>query len=119
MWLRAYSTPVLGHEMGHTMGLAHAGIDINNNGLCDRYSTVECEYGDFTSMMGNPSEVRSLSLPHRVMLGMLNMEDGDDRFTHEVIIDSNTTATFQLANLNVESLNDVEDGTFLGLSLEA
>ena len=105
--------------MGHTMGLAHAGIDSNNNGECDSYSAITCEYGDFTSMMGNPSAVRSLSLPHRVMLGMLNMDDGDERFTHEVIIDSNTTATFQLANLNVESLDDVEDGTFLGLYLEA
>ena len=101
------------------MGLAHAGIDSNNNGECDSYSAITCEYGDSTSMMGNPSAVRSLSLPHRVMLGMLNMDDGDERFTHEVIIDSNTTATFQLANLNVESLDDVEDGTFLGLYLEA
>ncbi|GMH88086.1 hypothetical protein TrST_g6149 [Triparma strigata] len=120
VWVRVYSdSPVVGHEMGHTMGLAHAGIDSNNNGECDSYSAITCEYGDFTSMMGNPSAVRSLSLPHRVMLGMLNMDDGDERFTHEVIIDSNTTVTFQLANLNVESLDDVEDGTFLGLYLEA
>lgn len=118
VWIRKYTdAPVVGHEIGHVMGLAHAGEDDNNDGDCDG-SFLACEYGDYTSMMGNPSVLRSTSFPQRVMLGLLNMESGDDLLAHEVILPTNTTETYEIVNLNTPSLDNVNSAQYIGLYLE-
>jgi hypothetical protein len=52
--------PTVIHELGHNMGLSHAGTLLNGRDVI---------YGDLTSCMGNPRIVRGLNAPHRLQLG--------------------------------------------------
>ena len=52
------------------------------------------------------------------MLGLLNMESGDDLLAHEVILPTNTTETYEIVNLNTPSLDNVNSAQYIGLYLE-
>ncbi|WP_226642246.1 VCBS domain-containing protein [Microbulbifer variabilis] len=54
---------VMGHELGHNIGLGHAGWDEDNDG------TAENEYGTAGSLMGNRSKSRLFGSAHREVMG--------------------------------------------------
>jgi hypothetical protein len=69
-WInQSLSLLVVGHELGHTFGLGHAGsLDcgaLTIGGLCTR-----SEYGDPAEIMGNQS-ARQFNAPHKSRLGYL------------------------------------------------
>ncbi|WP_444924048.1 VCBS domain-containing protein [Microbulbifer sp. DLAB2-AF] len=54
---------LMGHELGHNIGLGHAGLDENNDGR------PEDEYGTAGSFMGNWPKSRLFGSPHREVMG--------------------------------------------------
>ncbi|MGE0528412.1 MAG: hypothetical protein AB7G93_20700 [Bdellovibrionales bacterium] len=62
---------VYAHEIGHLLGMGHAGTDVNNDGV------HESEYGDWSSMMGNGPAVH-MNGPNYVGMGLIgaNVQDG-------------------------------------------
>ncbi|MDP5208520.1 VCBS domain-containing protein [Microbulbifer sp. 2205BS26-8] len=54
---------LMGHELGHNIGLGHAGWDSNNDG--DTNDNGEDEYGTGGAFMGNRSESRLFGSAHR------------------------------------------------------
>jgi hypothetical protein len=68
-WIRSSNGPVLAHELGHNLGLQHAGLDANNDGSKD--GGLSGEYGDHSGIMGNSALWRGVNAPHRLQLGWL------------------------------------------------
>ena len=68
-WLRSSpargGTTTLAHELGHNLGLWHAGTDAGDDGGEDT------SYGDKSCFMGSDYAWRSLNAPHRRDLGWL------------------------------------------------
>ncbi|MFA0813475.1 VCBS domain-containing protein [Microbulbifer epialgicus] len=54
---------VMGHELGHNIGLSHAGLDNNNDG--DIVDSGDSEYGTDGALMGNRSQSRLFGSAHR------------------------------------------------------
>ena len=52
---------LLPHEIGHNLGLSHAGVDWDDNGSYD----TNQEYADYSSFMGNPAYVPESNAAHR------------------------------------------------------
>ncbi|MDG0815327.1 metallopeptidase domain-containing protein [Bdellovibrio svalbardensis] len=60
----ANTTFVMAHELGHAMGLGHAAIDSDNDGI------VDSEYGDQSCIMGNDvPDLRFVDGPHAYKSG--------------------------------------------------
>ena len=68
-WIRDANGPVLAHEIGHNLGLQHAGLDSDNDGSHDGGLTGE--YGDHSGIMGNSALWRGVNAPHRIGLGWM------------------------------------------------
>ncbi|WP_444901930.1 VCBS domain-containing protein [Microbulbifer sp. SSSA007] len=58
---------VMGHELGHNIGLSHAGNDDNNDG--DTNDQGESEYGANGAFMGNSWKSRLFGSAHREFMG--------------------------------------------------
>lgn len=54
---------VMGHELGHNIGLSHAGLDSNNDG--DTNDSGDSEYGTDGSLMGSRGQSRLFGSAHR------------------------------------------------------
>ncbi|WP_444928695.1 VCBS domain-containing protein [Microbulbifer sp. SSSA002] len=66
--ITAYTDPVImGHELGHNIGLNHAGNDDNNDG--DTNDRGESEYGTSGAFMGNAWGSRLFGSGHREYMG--------------------------------------------------
>lgn len=59
--------PILGHELGHTVGLTHSGSWEATGPNIGQFTVTE--YGDVWSTMGNPRVPYPLNFPHRFLLG--------------------------------------------------
>ncbi|WP_299941275.1 VCBS domain-containing protein [uncultured Microbulbifer sp.] len=69
-WSMVVSDPdqsLMGHELGHNIGLGHAGWDSNNDG--DTNDSGEDEYGTGGAFMGNRSKSRLFGSAHREYMG--------------------------------------------------
>ncbi|WHI51712.1 VCBS domain-containing protein [Microbulbifer sp. MLAF003] len=62
---------VMGHELGHNIGLSHAGLDSNNDG--DTNDSGDSEYGTDGSLMGNRSRSRLFGSAHREYMKWYNL----------------------------------------------
>ncbi|WP_226647850.1 VCBS domain-containing protein [Microbulbifer variabilis] len=58
---------IMGHELGHNIGLGHAGNDTNNDG--DTNDRGESEYGSAAVFMGNSWQSRLFGSAHREFMG--------------------------------------------------
>jgi len=69
-WIRfsAYSS-VYAHELGHNLGMNHARLDLNYDGI------IEDEYGDWSDIMGDISGFwKHFNAPHKAQMGWLPKE---------------------------------------------
>ncbi|WP_413663511.1 VCBS domain-containing protein [Microbulbifer sp. CNSA002] len=62
---------IMGHELGHNIGLSHAGNDDNNDG--DTFDSGESEYGTDGSFMGNAWTSRLFGSGHREYMGWYDL----------------------------------------------
>ncbi|AWF82871.1 hypothetical protein BTJ40_19745 [Microbulbifer sp. A4B17] len=62
---------IMGHELGHNIGLSHAGNDDNNDG--DTNDSGENEYGTSGSFMGNAWKSRLFGSGHREYMGWYDL----------------------------------------------
>ncbi|WP_444937126.1 VCBS domain-containing protein [Microbulbifer sp. JMSA004] len=62
---------IMGHELGHNIGLSHAGNDDNNDG--DTFDSGESEYGTDGSFMGNAWRSRLFGSGHREYMGWYDL----------------------------------------------
>lgn len=69
-WIRDDNGPIFGHELGHNLGMHHAGIDSDNDGEKD--AGITGEYGDHSGIMSNSGIHRGVNAPHRIGLGWLD-----------------------------------------------
>jgi hypothetical protein len=60
------SMMVYTHELGHNLNMAHAGKDLDNDGVMD------VEYGDFSDPMGSSRDMHQFNGPHMHQMGWLN-----------------------------------------------
>ncbi|WP_444898662.1 VCBS domain-containing protein [Microbulbifer sp. VAAC004] len=65
---------IMGHELGHNIGLGHAGNDNNNDG--DTSDRGESEYGAAAAFMGNSWQSRLFGSAHRDFMGWYNSFPG-------------------------------------------
>ncbi len=64
MWITEGGSPmVYAHELGHNLGLAHAGTDPENDGI------INNEYGDYSDPMGSSRDWHMFGGPHVDRLG--------------------------------------------------
>lgn len=49
-WIFYNYADMMAHELGHNLGMGHAMVDLNNNGIID--STQSEQYGDYSDFMG-------------------------------------------------------------------
>jgi hypothetical protein len=61
---------VMTHELGHNLGMLHASLDYNNDGVVD--SGLDGEYGDHSDPMGNGGIPIRFNLPHLIQNGWIN-----------------------------------------------
>ncbi|MCO1335309.1 VCBS domain-containing protein [Microbulbifer sp. OS29] len=62
---------IMGHELGHNIGLSHAGNDLNNDG--DTNDSGESEYGTDGTLMGNAWQSRLFGSGHREYMGWYDL----------------------------------------------
>jgi chitodextrinase len=82
VWVNgSFSVPVLAHELGHNLGLAHAGglsctasgVPVPVGGSCsiDRVNYGLPQYADPFDAMGNAPVLRQMNMEHKLALGVL------------------------------------------------
>ncbi|MDO8668934.1 MAG: Ig-like domain-containing protein [Candidatus Buchananbacteria bacterium] len=70
-WIASASAGIIGHELGHNLGMRHAGTDTNNDGVVDK------EYGDSSDLMGNGSVgLRQYNGAHKNQMTWFNLFPG-------------------------------------------
>ncbi|WP_444935440.1 VCBS domain-containing protein [Microbulbifer sp. JMSA004] len=93
---------IMGHEIGHNIGLSHAGNDDNNDG--DTNDSGESEYGSDGSLMGNAWQSRLFGSGHRDYMGWYDSFPGYTE-TIEAVSGSTTSIEFQAIELTAGELS--------------
>ncbi|MCB0344025.1 MAG: hypothetical protein KDD66_02865 [Bdellovibrionales bacterium] len=88
--LDCHEPNVWAHELGHNLGMDHAGDDLNNDG------TIESEYGDTSCIMGFTYNQILFNAPHIAQMGWL------DAFGSKMI-EVSTTGHTNLLSLEADS----------------
>jgi gametolysin peptidase M11 len=99
VWVNgSFSVPVLAHELGHNLGLAHAGgltcsaasATAPVGGACsiDRVDYALPQYADPFDAMGNAPVLRQMNMEHKLALGVL---------PPSAVLNVGTTGTYHLA----------------------
>lgn len=82
VWVNgSFSVPVLAHELGHNLGLAHAGgltctasgapVPVGGSCSIDRADYSLPQYADPFDAMGNAPVLRQMNMEHKLALGVL------------------------------------------------
>jgi chitodextrinase len=82
VWINgSFSVPVLAHELGHNLGLAHAGglsctasgapVPVGGSCSIDRVHYSLPQYADPFDAMGNAPVLRQMNMEHKLALGVL------------------------------------------------
>jgi len=82
VWINgAFEVPVIAHELGHNLGIAHAGgLTCTSSGTpapmgdtcsIDRVHYALPQYADPFDAMGNAPVLRQMNMPHKLALGVL------------------------------------------------
>lgn len=79
---------VYAHELGHNLGMHHAGTDTNND------SVLDSEYGDHSGIMGSNRAWNQSNAPHTHQLG------GFDQYPHG-LLEPTAPGTYDLDPLDV------------------
>ncbi len=58
-WVRQAGAATSAHELGHSLGMNHASVDVDNDGQIDD------EYGDTSCNMGADEMLKRYNAPHR------------------------------------------------------
>ncbi len=88
LWITDGAAPmVYTHELGHNLGLAHAGTDPENDGI------MNSEYGDYSDPMGGSRSWHLFGGPHVDRLGWYDASPGN-------ILTVTQTGTYTLAALS-------------------
>lgn len=69
-WVRAGGAQVYAHELGHNLAMHHASTDPENDG------TINSEYGDYSCIMGNSSNIAGLNGAHAESQGTYSAFQG-------------------------------------------
>lgn len=100
-WIKAYknvsiySKSVYAHELGHNLGLFHAAIDTNNDGIS------EGDYSDDSDFMGaNINNIKELNAPHRDQMKWFDTHPGSLKTV-------NQSGSFSLSSLEKGATNDL------------
>ncbi len=80
----ANATVIYVHELGHNVGMGHAGTDFNNDGVIDQ------AYGDNSCPMASPYAWREFNAAYKVLMGWR---------TASKIIANPTSGTYRLAGV--------------------
>ncbi len=71
VWINYPSVFVFAHELGHNLGMNHAGNDPENDGV------INDAYGDYSCLMGIAYQDVFLNAPHTEQLGFLTQANGN------------------------------------------
>ncbi|GLS24859.1 hypothetical protein GCM10007877_05730 [Marinibactrum halimedae] len=94
-YANSHSVTVIGHELGHNIGLSHSSTDTDNNGA------IDSEYGDEGSMMGNARGARTIPVAQR---DYLNWYDAYPDYSSQV--NSDTQVTLQATQHTAVELSE-------------
>lgn len=72
----AVSPSTAAHELGHSIGLGHSGIDMDGDGSYTFSGDYGGRYKDKTCLMGNNPSARAFNAPQRIRVGFLNAGTG-------------------------------------------
>ena len=62
-WIAGTGSGLYTHELGHNLGMHHAGVDFNNDTKADN------NYGDMSGVMGDVSHLNLFNAPHHAQMG--------------------------------------------------
>ena len=87
-WIAECESPlVYAHEVGHNLGMYHAGTDTNDN------DAIESEYGDNSCIMGSSLSWKHFNAPHKDQMGW---------FTTGQLTEVTSGGTYNLYDMNLD-----------------
>ena len=71
-WVAGTGSGLYSHELGHNLGMHHAGVDANNDSKADN------NYGDVSGVMGDVSHLNLFNAPHHAQMSWFAAYPGSE-----------------------------------------